>query len=174
MPTKLTVYRSRFSLLAVLAGCLIFLVSLILDRLGLLTLGWFQNMLTGSYVFLAFLTTITVWFTYLLTQANRPVISLGSTEVTFSNFHHPDSLVAIPYARIRSVTTSGEHDSVPNYLVIELDHIDAAERRSPAWTRTQGNHVYFECSNLTTHPGDLRASLQLRIPSREPHPCGNA
>lgn len=162
-PAELTVYRNRFVLLAMLAGCLFFLASLLLDRLGLFTLGWFQHASIVSHVFLAFLAMSAVWLTYLITQSNRPVISLRSTEVTFSNVHRPDSFAAIPYTRIREVSVSGESDSVPNYLVLQLDDLEEAEKRCPVWARILGNQIYFECSNLTSLPGEIRSHIEARI-----------
>lgn len=163
----MTVYRRRFTLLGMLAGCLFFIASLILDRLGLVPLGWFQHASAFSYLFLAFLTAITVWLTYLLSQANRPVISLGSTEATFSHFHRPDSSATIPYAQIQNVSTIGDADSVPSYLVLELQPFNSAETHSPIWEKTLGNKIYFECSNLTSLPDEIRANLEARISQRQ-------
>ena len=164
----MTVYRNRFSLFALLAGCLFFLAALMLDRLGLLALGWFQHAPIAGYVFLAFLTATAVWLTYLLSQANRPVISLRSTEVTFSHFHRPDSSATIPYARILSISTLRDNDSVPNYLVLQLDHLNEPDQCCPVWAKSNENQVYFECSNLTSLPDEIRANIEARISLLKP------
>lgn len=163
MVSETYIYRRRFPLVVIVSACFLFTVILILDWLAVLHFGWFQHAPWLSFSLLLFLGLSGLWVFYMLANASCPVIVINGDEATFIRNNLPSCGTTISLESIQTVTAVWQPDTVPSFLVLQVKNIDSTQLRSNVWTKTRGNQLYFECSNLSLTARQIAVIFQQRI-----------
>jgi len=158
-----TVYRNRFSFLAVLSGFIFFLVFVSLDKFSIIHFGWFGPVPAVGYVFLGFLIVMTAWLLWISLFLNSPVVTIDDESIFLTQDAIPTRSTTIKLSQITGVSSTLYPGIIPDYLILEMDHIDDDQRNSGVWMRIEGLQCFYNCSNLTHNSRKLRSIIEDRI-----------
>ncbi|RCS44022.1 hypothetical protein DTL42_17985 [Bremerella cremea] len=80
----------------------------------------------------------------------------------------PAKCLEIDLKQIQGVSVCSYPDTVPAYLIFDIEQMPPAKRDSAVWGKVKEKRYYYECSNLTVAPSAIAAAIKERLAQTSP------